>query len=60
MRVIDNMCAKLSRVGQDMVDTTLFDPKNPQFKAETLLKIMMGAVDQPLDHGYPFRRGASD
>ena len=43
-----------------MVDTTLFDPRNPQFKAETLLKIMMGAVDQLLDRGYPFRHSASD
>ena len=43
-----------------MVDTTLFDPRNPQFKAETLLKIMMGAVDQLLDRGYSFRRSTSD
>ncbi|KAI0049494.1 hypothetical protein FA95DRAFT_1604311 [Auriscalpium vulgare] len=35
---------------RDMVDTTLFDPKEPHLRTETLLKILTGAIDSKLDH----------
>ncbi|TFY76983.1 hypothetical protein EWM64_g7031 [Hericium alpestre] len=35
---------------KDIVDTTLFNPNDPYFKVETLIKILMGAIDHTLDN----------
>lgn len=35
----------------DIVDSTTFDPKEPRFKTDRLLKIVKGAVDKSVDQG---------
>ncbi|KAA1469645.1 hypothetical protein DENSPDRAFT_773339 [Dentipellis sp. KUC8613] len=35
---------------RDIVDTTVFNPNDPLFRTETLIKILMGAVDNALDN----------
>jgi uncharacterized protein YegL len=34
---------------RDMVDTTPFDPRNTTFTSDTMLKILLGAIDETMD-----------
>ncbi|THH14529.1 hypothetical protein EW146_g5810 [Bondarzewia mesenterica] len=38
---------------RDIVDATVYDPKDPRFQQEKLLKILMGAIDHAVDQGRP-------
>ncbi|KAK7465007.1 hypothetical protein VKT23_006218 [Stygiomarasmius scandens] len=35
---------------RDMVDTTLFDATNANFKEDTIIKVLWGAIDKQVDH----------
>ncbi|TFY83838.1 hypothetical protein EWM64_g161 [Hericium alpestre] len=46
---LDDGLASMSGL-RDMVDTTTFNPNDPLFRTESLVKILLGAVDNALDN----------
>lgn len=54
LKYLDNGLREQYKV-DDIVDSTTFDPKEPRFKTDRLLKIVKGAVDKSIDQGLSTR-----